>query len=123
MALTIDCGEGRHDVCIGYAKQTYLIPQLDGELFRCACGCHRNGMVCAHCDEAILPSDDLANIITMDAHRECALRSVVGGIGHLLDHAHFCSGVGPDAGLDYRTSALLVDVWIARKGIEATPDV
>ena len=78
-------------------------------------------MICAHCSEPILPSEERAEIITMDAHRECALRSVVGGIGHLLDHAHFCKGIGPDAGLDYRTSALLVDVWIARKGVEAVP--
>ena len=45
---------------------------------------------------------------------------VIGGIGHLIDHAHFCrSDAGPDAGLDYRTSALLVDVWVKRKGVEA----
>ncbi len=76
-------------------------------------------MTCFHCNEEILPTDDRADIITMDAHRECALRSVIGGIGHLIDHAHFCKGVGPDAGLDYRTSALMVDVWIHRNGVEA----
>jgi hypothetical protein len=52
-------------------------------------------------------------------HRACMLRSVIGGIGHLLDHAHFCGVLrDPDAGLDYRTSALLVDVWVQRHGIE-----
>jgi hypothetical protein len=76
-------------------------------------------MTCASCGEPIRPGEDRADIITMDVHRECALRDVMGGIGHLLDHAHFCSGVGPDAGLDRRTSALLVDVWIHRKGVEA----
>lgn len=77
-------------------------------------------MTCVHCHEAILPGQERADILTMDVHRECALRSVLGGIGHLLDHAHFCHGeLGPDAGLDYRTSALLVDAWVARKGIEA----
>lgn len=76
-------------------------------------------MICFHCDEPITTSDDRADIINMDAHRECALRAVIGGIGHLIDHAHFCQGVGPDAGLDYRTSALMVDVWVHRNGIEA----
>lgn len=81
-----------------------------------------NSLICAHCRETILADEDRADIITMDAHRECALRSALGGIGHLLDHAHFChSELGPDAGLDYRTSALLVDVWVARKGVETAP--
>lgn len=76
-------------------------------------------MICASCNEPILPGEDVADIINRDVHRECALRDVIGGIGHLIDHPHFCRGVGPDAGLDRRTSALLVDVWIARKGVEA----
>jgi hypothetical protein len=76
-------------------------------------------MICAFCTEPIEWGEERADILTMDAHRECALRNVVGGIGHLLDHAHFCKGeLGTDAGLDYRTSALLVDVWIHRKGVE-----
>jgi hypothetical protein len=42
-------------------------------------------------------------------HRECALRSALGGIGHLVDHARYCaSDHGPDAGLTSRQSALLV---------------
>lgn len=82
-------------------------------------------MICAHCQEPILPGEDLAEITIADsaatnAHRECTLRIVLGGIGHLIDHAHFCGGeLGPDAGLDYRTSALMVDVWVHRKGIKA----
>lgn len=75
-------------------------------------------MICANCNETILEGEERADIITMDCHRECALRAVIGGIGHLIDHAHFCKGVGPDAGLDYRTSALMVDVWVHRKGVE-----
>jgi len=52
-------------------------------------------------------------------HRECLLRSVLGGIGHLLDHNHFCINLkDPDAGLNFRTSALLVDVYVANIGIE-----
>lgn len=79
-------------------------------------------MRCYLCDEPILPSEDRADI-NIDAHRECSLRSVLGGIGHLIDHAHFCRGVGPDAALDYRTSALMVDVWVSRKGLAAAAGV
>lgn len=46
-------------------------------------------------------------------HWECVLRAVMGGIGHLLDHEHFClSKNDPDAGLDYRTSAALASVLL-----------
>lgn len=77
-------------------------------------------MICTWCNEPILIGEARADVVGMDAHRECALRSVVGGIGHLIDHEHFCHGEkGPDAGLDYRTSALLVDVFIHRKGVDA----
>jgi hypothetical protein len=82
-------------------------------------------VTCMHCEEPILPGQERAEIYNerVKAHRECALRSVLGGIGHLLDHAHFCHGpLGPDAGLDYRTSALLVDVWVMRKGIDEAVD-
>jgi hypothetical protein len=74
-------------------------------------------MICVHCNEPILFKEDRADILNMDSHNECSLRTVLGGIGHLLDHAHFCHGeLGPDAGLDYRTSALMVEIWITRKG-------
>lgn len=75
-------------------------------------------MICFHCREPIAEGEQRADILTMDAHRECALRAVIGGIGHLIDHAHFCRAIGPDAGLDYRTSALMVDVWVHRKSVE-----
>lgn len=70
---------------------------------------------CVLCDEPLTgPSASELQPV----HRECALRSVSGGIGHHIDHAHFCRGIGdPDAGLDYRTSALLVDVLLARRGV------
>jgi len=75
-------------------------------------------VTCHLCEEPILEGEDRADV-NLDSHRECMLRSVVGGIGHLIDHAHFCRGeLGPDAGLDYRTSALLVDVWVHRKSVE-----
>ena len=42
-------------------------------------------------------------------HRECSLRSVMGGIGHLVNHARYCrSEIGTDGGLNYRQSAWLV---------------
>jgi len=74
--------------------------------------------ICTLCDEPMEVGEKSASL-ACEMHRECGLRSVVGGIGHLIDHAHFCAGVGPDAGLDYRTSALLVDVFILRKGVHA----
>jgi hypothetical protein len=40
------------------------------------------------------------------AHADCALRSVLGGWGHFVDHAFWCKTVGdPDGGLTYRESA------------------
>lgn len=54
------------------------------------------------------------------AHRECALRAVLGGIGHLEDHALWClERDDPDAGLTYRQSALRVDAWVAQRGVES----
>ena len=41
MVLTIDCGEGRHDACVGESDRHYLIPQANGERFVCSCPCHR----------------------------------------------------------------------------------
>lgn len=80
-------------------------------------------MICTLCDEALLRTEDRADIMNMDCHRECALRMVLGGIGHLLDHTHFCQGeLGTDAGLDYRTSALMVDIWVTRKGVTKAVD-
>lgn len=50
-------------------------------------------------------------------HRECSLRSVMGGIGHLQNHQVWClERHDPDAGLGYRTSALMVWNWIADHG-------
>lgn len=57
-------------------------------------------------------------------HWECVLRAVMGGIGHLLDHEHFClSKNDPDAGLDYRTSAALVSVLAIRPPLYVRDDV
>jgi len=53
-----------------------------------------------------------------EVHVECALRSVVGGIGHLIDHGAYCVAMGdPDAGNSYRASALLVAAWVDEHGL------
>lgn len=70
---------------------------------------------CDMCGEPMGDEVSLSKPTVM--HRECGLRAVMGGIGHHLDHAHFCKSLGdPDAGLNYRTSALLVDTYYARLG-------
>lgn len=70
-------------------------------------------MDCALCSEPLDDEPSASGVQPM--HRACALRSVTGGIGHHLDHEHFCVRLGdPDAGLDYRTSALLVDELLTR---------
>lgn len=69
------------------------------------------------CGELIVDGDQGQMVPAVDAdgwrprpqHRECALRAVFGGIGHLRDHVHWCNTVGdPDGGLSYRDSALAV---------------
>lgn len=67
------------------------------------------GARCMHCREAIAEGDQgTVNEGGWVSHKECSLRGVMGGIGHLVDHAFFCHGIGPDAGLSYRRSARLV---------------
>lgn len=67
-------------------------------------------MRCMHCQQHFLEGDNGAIMPNgLAQHRECALRSVMGGIGHAVDHVYFCRGLlGPDAGLPYRASALLL---------------
>jgi hypothetical protein len=68
---------------------------------------------CMYCHEHFKPEDNGCIYPTgWAAHRECSLRSVLGGIGHLVAHAHYCRGLGdPDAGLGFRKSAWLVWSW------------
>lgn len=67
------------------------------------------GLFCMGCQELIVQGENGAIMPTGFAqHRECGLRMVMGGIGHLTDHDYYCRGeLGPDAGLSYRLSALL----------------
>jgi hypothetical protein len=81
-------------------------------------------MNCPLCDEQIRAADDFRPIGTEHgqarAHRECLLRSVLGGIGHLEDHGYWCGQMhDPDGGRTYRQSALEVDAWVHAHGIEA----
>ena len=76
-------------------------------------------MVCELCNEEILDHHERADCRPLVAHRECMLRNVMGGIGHLMDHDHFCLDChDPDAGLSYRQSALLVDEYVRVMGVE-----
>jgi hypothetical protein len=69
---------------------------------------------CQLCEEPMGKSASSLN--NSRIHRECGLRSTMGGIGHLLDHNHFCHEMkDPDAGLDFRTSGLMVDLYVSRK--------
>lgn len=68
---------------------------------------------CGLCEEPITADDDvraLGGVPSGLAHRECLLRSVLGGIGHHEDHDYWCLEVGDtDGGRTYRRSALEVD--------------
>jgi hypothetical protein len=76
---------------------------------------------CPLCHEPVTDEQYTHPMMTLEgsgwAHRECLLRAVWGGIGHLEDHAHWCGRVGdPDGGRSYRQSALEVDAWVAAHG-------
>jgi hypothetical protein len=77
---------------------------------------------CVLCDEPMGNENSASSIQPM--HKACALREVMGGIGHLIDHQHFCKDLGdPDAGLPYRLSALLTTVWVKYNGVEAASSI
>jgi hypothetical protein len=71
--------------------------------------------LCQLCGELINDLDnDVRVVLPGVAHRACLLREVVGGIGHLEDHARWCVVEGdPDGGRTYRQSAIEVDEWVA----------
>ena len=47
MSITVDCGEGKHDLCVGKGRTAYLFPQesrgTDEPPFACGCRCHHDG--------------------------------------------------------------------------------
>jgi hypothetical protein len=80
---------------------------------------------CLLCREPVGPDDEQAEGVWRDqhsrqylVHRECALRNVIGGIGHLLDHYLWCTiSKDPDGGRTYRQSAIEVDQWVRQHGV------
>lgn len=81
---------------------------------------------CLLCNEPLLEGEQLAHHgllvdgVRRDVHRECMLRSVVGGIGHLEDHHTWCVIAGDsDGGRTYRQSSIEVDAWVHEHGVDA----
>ncbi len=69
--------------------------------------------ICVWCEEPLNGAVGAVPINTMEGerwqHRECALRSVLGGIGHQIAHEYWClQRNDPDGGLSRRQSALMV---------------
>lgn len=90
------------------------------------------GMSCVMCEEPIQPGDQGSfmgtSVPSMPAatfgpvHRECSLRSALGGIGHLDHHSYWCVKMhDPDGGRTYRQSALEVWDWVADHGFPTAP--
>lgn len=93
------------------------------------------GEHCELCDEPIQAFDQGSFIgavhgeegawvgVLAPVHRECSLRSVLGGIGHLTNHIKWCSEMhDPDAGLGYRESALQVWSFVSDHGFPTRPE-
>jgi hypothetical protein len=82
--------------------------------------CPLCGEIVGYHDSIGTPLLDLATGEWDYPHRECGLRSVIGGIGHLIDHQLWCVERGdPDGGLTYRLSAQAVRSWVEEFGVEA----
>lgn len=80
------------------------------------------GDPCIYCDEPLLGNVAAGVIHTEEGprygHRECALREVLGGIGHHVAHEYWCKQHhDPDAGLTRRQSARLVAAWVEIMGL------
>lgn len=80
---------------------------------------------CLLCSHEVTPYNEQAEGMWLDesgnrrkVHRECALRNVIGGIGHIEDHNKWCLiNNDPDMGLGFRKSAQLVDEWVRAHGV------
>lgn len=86
-------------------------------------------MKCMLCDEVVVVNDlidtegILQNVVRANPsqwmHRECGLRSALGGIGHVLAHEYWClQRNDPDAGLTFRQSAIMVDHLVNILGVD-----
>ena len=82
---------------------------------------------CVYCDEPLHGEVAQGTIYTEQGprhgHYQCALREVLGGIGHLVAHEFWCvQRHDPDGGLTRRQSALLVAEYVKVVGTERTAD-
>lgn len=85
------------------------------------------GEDCLLCDEPIVASDRGLMMTgerggrwsLLPIHRECELRSVIGGIEHLTAGPHAVGSCYEGATLTYRQSALQAWDWVQQHGIEA----
>lgn len=56
MSKTVDCGEGRHELCNGTGRTAFMFPQEDRHYdeppFNCGCPCHHggSGVPCPECN-------------------------------------------------------------------------
>ena len=89
-------------------------------------GALRNGfcaapLACVYCGEPVRPGDPRAPM-QEDAHFECGLRSVVGGLNHLMGTCSCCGGdQEPDPpGLSRREAAIVAAaLWRHRNSVQA----
>lgn len=83
---------------------------------------------CLLCGEEITLTDSPGTIGTPEGmrrmHRECSLREVMGGVGHVIAHPYWCTQKhNPDAGFSYRESARIVWAIVQIIGTEKAVDV
>ena len=89
-------------------------------------GALRNGLCafpadCVYCGDPVRPGDPRAPM-QQDAHLECGLRSVVGGLNHLTGACSCCGGdQEPDPpGLSRREAAIVAAaLWRHRNSVQA----
>lgn len=80
------------------------------------------GELCLHCDEPIEEGQQGTFMFDLHGgrrptHRECSLRSVLGGIAHMRRTCSCFGGTDdPDGGMPYRRSALLVWAYVLEHG-------
>lgn len=85
------------------------------------------GELCCYCGE-LIEADHQGTFIAngydpqlpsfLPQHKECSLRSVMGGIGHIEDHARWClKEHDPDGARTPRQSSLEVWEWVQRNGV------
>jgi hypothetical protein len=75
MSVTVDCGEGKHDLCAGTGRTAYLFPQESRDLgqkpFACGCPCHHEGrgVPCPECAPTGTPDTEGDTRPAAKAHR------------------------------------------------------